>query len=125
MSFPRQSDVEIPLLRVLAESGGSAKPRDVYGKVAAHFPELTPAEQEQRLESSPSTRKWWNLVQWVRQHLVEAGEIDGSTRGVWTLTSKGTARLSGPTPARAIAQAAAAREVTLRDLVNRTREEAK
>jgi|SRR4249919_1428931 restriction system protein len=89
MAFPRQSDVEVPLLTALNECGGSAKPRDVYGKVAAHFPELTSAEQEQRLESTPSVRKWWNLVQWVRQHLVEAGEIDGSTHGVWTLTPKG------------------------------------
>ena len=68
------------LLKVLAESGGSAKPRDIYPKVAAYFPELSAEEQEQRLESSASTRKWWNLVQWVRQRLVESREIDGSTR---------------------------------------------
>ena len=66
MAFPRQSDEEIPLLTVLSQSGGSAKPRHVYGKVAAYFPDLTPAEQEQRLENTPSVRKWWNLVQWVR-----------------------------------------------------------
>ena len=88
MAFPRQSDVEIPLLTVLAQNGGSAKPRDVYGQLAAHFPELTAVEQEQRIESSSSTRKWWNLVQWVRQYLVETGEIDGATRGVWTLTPR-------------------------------------
>ena len=80
MAFPKQSDVELPLLKVLSQSGGSAKPRDVYSRVAAHFPELTAVEQEQRLESTPSVKKWWNLVQWVRQHLVEAGEIDGSTK---------------------------------------------
>jgi restriction system protein len=77
MPFPKQSDVEIPLLEVLRESGGSAEPKDIYPKLAERFPDLTPEEQEQRLESSPSTRKWWNLVQWVRQHLVQAGEIDG------------------------------------------------
>ena len=127
MAFPRQSDVEIPLLTVLAQNGGSAKPRDVYGQLAAHFPKLTAVEQEQRLESSSSTRKWWNLVQWVRQHLVETGEIDGATRGVWTLTPKGNARLTGvPALGRPSDQPLdVARLLTLRDLMNATREEAK
>ena len=39
MAFPRQSEIEIPLLRALADSGGSAKPRDVYPKVAVSFPD--------------------------------------------------------------------------------------
>jgi restriction system protein len=63
MPFPKQGDIEVPLLKALAESGGSAKPQDLYPKVAAYFPELTPEDLEQRLESSASTRKWWNLVQ--------------------------------------------------------------
>ena len=66
----------MPLLTVLNESGGSAKPRDIYAIVASYFPELTAADQQQRLESSPSVRKWWNLVQSVLRHLVEQGEID-------------------------------------------------
>ena len=119
MAFPRQSDVEIPLLTVLAQNGGSAKPSDVYGQLAARFPDLTPAEQEQRSESSPSIRKWWNLVQWVRQHLVATGEIDGATRGIWTLTPKGNARLAGDQPPDS------PRLTTLRDLMNASREEAK
>lgn len=130
MPFPKQGDIEVPLLKVLAESGGSAKPRDIYPKVAAYFPELTAEEQEQRLESSASTRKWWNLVQWVRQRLVESREIDGSTRGVWTLTDAGRARLSPPrgqaggTPAvRGETEQVA--ELTLRDLANRSRDQAK
>jgi restriction system protein len=89
---------------------------------------LTVEEQEERLESSPSTRKWWNLVQWVRQHLVQAGEIDGSTRGVWKLTDAGRTRLK----AAPLAPAGLARSVlslptdlTLRDLSNRSRDEAK
>jgi restriction system protein len=123
MAFPRQSEIEIPLLRTLADSGGSAKPRDVYPKVSSCFPELTTAEQEQRLESSPSTRKWWNLVQWVRQSLVTAGEIDGSTRGVWTITPKGAARLQVDKPGRQ--RPSESRDLSLRDLANRSRDEAK
>ena len=94
MAFPKQSDIEIPLLRALRDTGGSAEPREIYLKVATHFPDLTPEEQDQRLESSSATRKWWNLVQWARQDLVQADEIDGSTRGVWKLTEAGRARLS-------------------------------
>jgi hypothetical protein len=71
MAFPKQREIELPLLMVLESLGGTAKPRDVYPLVAAKFPQLTAEELTETLESSPSTRKWWNLVQWVRQHLVE------------------------------------------------------
>ncbi len=125
MAFPSQGEIEVPLLRALSNCGGSAKPRDVYAKVAASFPGLTDAELEQRLESSPSTRKWWNLVQWVRQSLVTAGEIDGSTRGVWTITPKGIERLARSAQAPGPQLAAPVRELSLRDLVNRSRDEAK
>ena len=129
MAFPKQSDVEVPLLRSLLESGGSAKPRELYPRVAAHFPELTAEDQEERLENSPTTRKWWNLVQWVRQHLVTIGEIDGSTRGVWKLTDAGRARLARTTR-RIIGRRSREHrdqpsEITLRDLSNRSRDEAK
>jgi restriction endonuclease Mrr len=132
MPFPKQGDVEIPLLKVLADAGGSAKPRDVYPRVAAHFPNLSVEEQELRLESTPGTRKWWNLVQWVRQHLVEALEIDGSTRGVWRLTDRGRARLasldSGGASQAGTSSASpqvAGSGVGLRDLANKSRDEAK
>ena len=65
MAIPSQGEIEVPLLMVLTEYGGSAKPRDVYAKIAAMFPDLT-----------------------------VSGEIDGSTRGVWTITPKGIERLS-------------------------------
>ena len=37
------------------------------------------------------------MVQWARQHLVEIGEIDGSTRGVWKITEKGKIRIGKST----------------------------
>jgi restriction endonuclease Mrr len=125
MAFPKQSEVEIPLLQVLLENGGSAKPKEVYPKVTAFFPELTADEQEQRLESSPSTRKWWNLIQWVRQDLVEIGEIDGTTRGVWTITDVGRARLAALPKATIKLGSTKIQELTLRDLSNRSRDDAK
>src|SRR5437868_407086 len=121
MAFPKQSEVEIPLLQVLLQNGGSAKPKEVYPKVTSFFPELTADEQEQRLESSPSTRKWWNLIQWVRQHLVETGEIDGTTRGVWRITDVGRVRLDGLPTAGIKPSPTKIQELTLRDLSNRSR----
>ena len=133
MPFPRQIEIEVPLLGVLSELGGEGKPRDIYALVATRFPQLTPEEQEERLENYPSTRKWANLVQWVRQRLVDLGQIDGSQRGVWRITQAGHARLKdeathrGPDQSASVSAPAAASlpSVSLRDLVNANREEVK
>ena len=133
LAFPRQVEIEIPLLASIVELGGEAKPRDVYPLVAARFPQLTPEEQEQRLENFPGTRKWSNLVQWIRQRLVDLGQIDGSQRGVWRITPEGRTRLAGntvTTPAVTMPTATAAPSPTplpasLRDLVNASIEEIK
>jgi restriction system protein len=95
MPFPRQVEIEIPLLQALVELGGEGRPREIYPLVAKRFPQLTQEEQEERLENYPSTRKWSNLVQWIRQRLVDLGQIDGSQRGIWKITASGRARLQG------------------------------
>lgn len=132
MSFPRQREIEIPLLAAIVHLGGEAKPRDVYPLVTQKFPDLTAEEQDERLESSPSTRKWHNLVQWVRQALVQSGEIDGSTRGVWRITPAGRLRLEesltrGPTHAQhgVSTHPSSTSEANLRDLQNANRNEIK
>src|SRR5690348_16256646 len=93
MSFPSQKEIEIPLLYVLQELGGQAKSKKIYVTVAKYFPELTKEDFQERLPNSPSTLKWKNLVRWVRQNLVEKGEIDGATLGIWKITEKGRLRL--------------------------------
>lgn len=95
MAFPKQRDVEIPLLLEIDKAGGQARPRDIYAKVAKHFPQLTTEDLERRLESSPSTYKWHNGVQWARQKLVQKGELDGSVLGVWKVTDAGRRRIGG------------------------------
>lgn len=70
--------------------------------MAASFPELTVEEQELRLESSPTTRKWTNLVQW---------------------TDKGRDRLK--VPAARLPTPLVPAAVDLRDLANRSRDDAK
>lgn len=133
MPFPKQAEVEVPLLRVLVDLGGAAEPRKVYSLVAAYFPGLSAEEQEERLESSPSTRKWSNLVQWARQSLVEQGQIDRSQRGMWKVTDAGRARASGSAPSPDLPQAnpsaplsaASTHAAGLRDLVNANVQEVK
>jgi restriction system protein len=125
MPFPQQKDIEIPLLKALVQLGGEAKPRDIYPLVATFFPELTPEEQEERLENYPSVRKWSNLVQWVRQRLVDQENIDGSTRGVWRITPAGRARVKDKSRTRSRERQATGTptpstlvDVNLRDLLN-------
>lgn len=130
MPFPRQAEVEIPLLQVLAELGGEGEPRQIYALVANHFSELTAEEQEERLENYPSTRKWNNLVQWVRQRLVDVGQIDGSQRGVWRITPSGRARLGATNSSKDSTRVrssvtAPGSTLSLRDLVNANTEEIK
>ena len=131
MSFSKQIEIEIPLLQALAKLGGEGKPRDVYPIVTTHFPQLTVEEQEERFENYPSTRKWTNLVQWVRQRLVDVGQIDGSQRGIWRITDSGRDRLKGSTdpnrlnitvPSASLSTSAPA---NLRDLVNTNLQEIK
>jgi restriction system protein len=130
--FPKQAEIEVPLLQALVELGGQGRPRDVYPLVAKRFPQLTPEEQEERLENYPSTRKWSNLVQWIRQRLVDLDQIDGSQRGIWRITPQGRARLrtndAAPAAATSLGQSYDGRIeappiTSLRDLVNANTEE--
>lgn len=121
MAFPTQHEIEIPLLLALKSLGGSAKPKQIYPLVAKSFPQLTEEDLNQRLESSQSTHKWWNLVQWVRQSLIEKGELDGTIRGIWKVTEKGIARLDKHSPTnKKAAIDKIETEITLRDMVNQT-----
>ncbi len=125
MPFPKQTEVEVPLLAAIENLGGATKPRDLYPVVAAEFPQLTPEELAQTLESSPTTRKWWNLVQWVRQSLVDLGELDGSTRGVWKITDAGRARLKRERDKPTRPPVVKATDISIRDLAFANRDEVK
>ncbi len=114
MPFPKQAEIELPLLEVLDKLGGKAKPSEVYPLVAKHFPSLTEEELSEKLLSYPSIRKWSNLVQWARQALIDKKQLDGSTRGVWKLTPAGRERL-GKRKSKTSTESST---VTLADLVN-------
>lgn len=75
-----------PVLSALRTLGGSARPREVYDKVAEdlHLPEAVLAEENQGGAS-----RYENDVAWARFYLVRTGYLDSSKRGVWSLTEKG------------------------------------
>lgn len=115
MSFPKQSEIELPLLKLLHQLGGKAEPKELYPKLTEMFPQLTEEDLAARMPSSPSIFRWHNIVQWSRQKLVEKGEIDPATRGVWKLTPRGKARATGS--ANTAAELLLANQATLKDLV--------
>ena len=92
MAIPSVKYIELPLLTEIKAAGGEAKPSELYNKVATHFPHLTLADRKARHPISDALIGE-NRVRWARQHLVNKGEIDASTQGIWKITQKGEARL--------------------------------
>lgn len=92
MPFPTQRDLEVPLLRLIEDLGGEAKPKDLYEPLASQFPQITLSDLAKRMESTGAP-KWENHVQWVRQKLVENGDLDDAIRGTWKITKAGRSRL--------------------------------
>jgi restriction system protein len=91
--MPKQADVEIPLLEVLAVlPGGQGRPRDIYPLLEKRFPLLTPQDREEQTDTG--VPKWTNRVQWVRQALVSKGEMASPQRGWWSITENGRTRLA-------------------------------
>lgn len=75
-----------PLLDALRDLGGSARPSEAAERIAESLG-ISQAEQDEVLDSGSA--RFYNAVQWARFYLVREGLIDGSTRGVWTLTPTG------------------------------------
>ena len=73
------------VLDALRELGGSGRPGEIVDYIANHY-ELD--EEEQGLLSDGTTRYNKN-INWARFYLTKAGFIDGSVRGVWSLTETG------------------------------------
>lgn len=89
--LPKQKEVEIPLLEVLAELGGEGEPKKIYPLVTRQFPGLTKEDLTETVKSGPN--RWINIIQWVRNTLINKGELDGSFHGIWKITEKGRRRL--------------------------------
>lgn len=74
-----------PLLEALHELGGSARPREVVDFIAKKR-RVSDHVLDQTITGGVS--RFTNQVHWARFYLVEAGYIDRSKRGVWSLTDQ-------------------------------------
>jgi len=81
----------VPLLQALLELGGQGRPKEVYPLVTNKFPQIRDEDLSETLPSGGN--KWTNRIQWVRQRLVEKGEVDSRARGVWRITERGRQRV--------------------------------
>lgn len=88
--FPKQKDIEVPLLEVLVELGGQGKTKEIYPLVTKKIPKITDEDLTETLPSGGN--KWPNRIQWVRQSLIDKGEMRSPSRGIWAITDKGRKR---------------------------------
>lgn len=88
-----------PLLDALRDLGGSARPREASDYIASKL-----GLPESLLEATTKSGqdRFHNQVAWARQYLVWEGLVDGSKRGVWTLTSAGTQTSLSESQSRAL-----------------------
>ena len=88
MSKPQSEFIQWmgPILDALRELGGSGKPREVCDLIAENRG-LSDKKLEETLKSGQT--RYYNQVHWARQYLVWEGFLDGTTRGVWSLTPAG------------------------------------
>ncbi|AJF60740.1 MAG: mrr restriction system protein, restriction system protein [archaeon GW2011_AR10] len=91
MALPIQTNVELPLLKVISDGGGELSMLKAVELVTAYFKEITTEDLAATMDSG--INKWRNWVQWARQKLIAKEELDGSTRGIWKIKDKGKARL--------------------------------
>jgi len=91
MSFPSRSEIELAILLEIVAMGGEGRPRDIYPKVAARFPQITKAEVERK--KIDGTSRWKNEINWSKYNLVQNAELHREPRGIWRITEKGIERL--------------------------------
>jgi restriction system protein len=75
-----------PIIEVLKEIGGSGTVAEVIDHVIEKL--MIPESEQEVLLKGGQTRVR-NQIQWARFYLAQAGYIDSSKRGIWSLTEKG------------------------------------
>ena len=76
----------MPIIEVLKETGGSGTAAEVIDHVIEKM-RIPESEQEVTLKGGQTRVR--NQIQWARFYLANAGYIDSSKRGVWSLTENG------------------------------------
>jgi len=105
VAIPSQRDIELPLLLELERLGGRRKGRELYSKVALHFPRLT-QEDLQRTRKSTGANEWANNVDFARNNVRVKGDLNGGERGMWEITDSGRRRLRAELQSCGLAESA-------------------
>ena len=85
--------MEMPLLQILEERGGAARPRDIYGEVAERLNLDPEIRNERKTCTGQDYAVFDQQVRWTRQTLV-AKQLVAGDRGIWELTDKGREKLT-------------------------------
>ena len=86
-------DYEIPVLKALLELGGFAPTGKVYPLVEFLMHDQLQEHPEQYGLYKSGQIIWKNKTRWAREYLKRKEQLDGSKKGLWTLTEAGRARL--------------------------------
>lgn len=99
--YPKQSEIQAPLLAELAKRGGSARPSDlngagrsVYDALVDYFNLSTEARERVIMERGRPRSKWNNVVRWTKEGMKRDGLVVAPKRGLWELTDLGRRALA-------------------------------
>lgn len=94
-----EAEYRVPILRVLADAGGSAKASDVLEQVGEIMKPRLKSVDFEPLASGPDNPRWRNAAQWARNSMVNEGLLKSvSPRGVWEISDDGRRWLSNQSP---------------------------
>ena len=92
MTFPKRSELELPILLEIEGAGGELHPNGgFFQELATYFPQLT--DEDLKGTNRTGINTWENRVHWARLKLVHKEEIDRSRYGIWRITDKGRERI--------------------------------
>ncbi len=89
--MPAQSEILLPLLRIIHLNDGEIRPPDAVSRLADEF-HLTD-EQKQRLRPGKTNTWFYNAVNFARLALVKSGFVSDERYGVWVITAAGREEL--------------------------------
>lgn len=84
----------LPILKALADLGGSAKMQTVLEKVHTAMKPILKDVDHEPLASDPEMPRWRNSAQWARNTMRQESLLkDDSPHGTWEITTAGRERL--------------------------------
>jgi hypothetical protein len=97
LKWPSEADIELPLLQAILRRGGwiyfSVHGEELEADLADHFRLSNEHREYASIEiRAKGHRKWRNMLQWVRLHLINKGHLEPGVRDVWKVSDAGRTR---------------------------------